>query len=126
MSYNKTIEYLSKKGFTSIAQYHELCIMDNRFSTDPEIRFGKAFKGWVLYLGIDRNKYYNIDQCKIKAQEHIRTQSIPVSNTSMVSKVYDQLVEMDRKFPATDLFKSYYSEHSLRDIIPIKMPPKKR
>ena len=86
-------------------EYYNLCHIDKRLSLEPNNIFGAKFD-WIEYLSIDRDLYYDIDECKIKIQQLLKTN--PIFNNKLPSTIIEELCKSNNKFPPNDLFLDYY------------------
>jgi len=90
---------------TSKKEYYNLCLIDTRLNLELDILFGIKFD-WIEYLSIDRNLYYDINECKIKINYFLKTN--PIFNNKLPSTIIDELCKSDNKFPSNDIFIEYY------------------
>jgi len=105
-------------------EYYKLCEKDNRLSTEPDIIFKGQFKGWIDYLGIQKD-YYTFEICKIKVNEYITKYPEIKTNYLELSLISSELSKIDKLFPPDGLWVEYYNIKDLRDIITIKSTKKK-
>jgi superfamily II DNA or RNA helicase len=89
---------------TTKKEYNKFCQIDKRFSVEPDVLFGAKFD-WIEYLSIDRSLYYDLEECKIKIQQLLKTN--PTLNNKLPSTIIDELCKLDR-FPPNDIFLDYY------------------
>jgi hypothetical protein len=115
MQYHKAKQLLIRKGLKSPKEYAELCEQDKRFPPDPRDEFDTKFKGWIDYLGIDKKKYYTLDQCKLRVRQYISTRSIQISPLN-VTNVCNDVYSDDSMIPSPDLWEDVYNINALEDI----------
>ena len=113
----KIIKNSSPKPTTK-KEYLELCKIDTRLSTEPDILFGSKFD-WIEYLSIDRI-YYELDECKTTIQQFLKTN--PLFNNKLPSIIIEELYKSDNRFPPDDLFIEYYKVPISDLIIKINKP----
>lgn len=118
------IKELENKPMTK-KEYYDLCQIDKRLSIEPNILFGAKFD-WIEYLSIDRDLYYDIDECKIKIQQLLKTNPILKKHYLNPIVIYNELCKLDNKFPPSDLIIEYYKLKQLNDIIQITHSIKKK
>jgi hypothetical protein len=86
-------------------EYNDLCQIDTRLSSEPDICFGSKFD-WIEYLSIDRKLYYELTECKSRINQFLK--SNPIFNNKLPSIIIEELCRIDKKFPPNDLFIEYY------------------
>ncbi len=117
MQYHKAKQLLTRKGLKSPKEYAELCEKDKRFPLDPMKQFGiSKFKGWMDYLGIDKTKYYTLDQCKSHVRTYISTKSIQISPLNVTNVCNDAHHSNELMIPSPDLWNEVYNINALEDI----------
>jgi superfamily II DNA or RNA helicase len=122
-TYEKTRKILVEKNIKSKEAYMELCLSDNRLTTEPELVFKSQFTDWIEFLSIQRI-YYELDTCKSKVAEYV-LQYPAIRNSYLdLAVVCYELCNLDPQFPPNGLWVDYYKVKDLRDIITIA--PKKK
>jgi superfamily II DNA or RNA helicase len=124
ITYEKAKKIIIEKNIRNKEDYYKLCEKDNRLSTEPDIIFKGQFKGWIDYLGIQKD-YYDLDTCKIKVNEYITKYPEIKTNYLELSLISSELSKIDKLFPPDGLWVEYYNIKDLRDIITIKSTKKK-
>ena len=119
----KIIKNSSPKPTTK-KEYIELCKIDTRLSTEPDILFGSKFD-WIEYLSIDRI-YYELDECKTNIQQFLKSKPELKKHYLNPIIICNELCEFDNRFPPNDLFIEYYNLKQLNDIIKITHSVKKK
>jgi superfamily II DNA or RNA helicase len=109
ISYEKAKNILKRLEIESKKQYFEYCRVDKRFPINPSGYFKEQFKGWIDYLGIEKN-YYNLETCKEKVKEEI------LKTGKDIFTLVETLCEEDKNFPAGDLWLEYYNVENLSEI----------
>ena len=111
MQYHKAKQLLTRKGLKSRKEYAELCEKDNRFPPVPMDKdaFGDKFKGWIDYLGIDKTKYYTLDQCKLHVRTYISNNSIQISPLNVTNVCNDVHHSNKSRIPSPDLWEDVYN-----------------
>jgi superfamily II DNA or RNA helicase len=124
ITYEKAKKIIIEKNIRNKEDYYKLCEKDNRLSTEPDIIFKGQFKGWIDYLGIQKD-YYTFEICKIKVNEYITKYPEIKTNYLELSLISSELSKIDKLFPPDGLWVEYYNIKDLRDIITIKSTKKK-
>lgn len=107
VTYEKARKILFDKKIKSIEEYISYCEKDVRLPIDPVEKFGNKFN-WIDYLNIDREKYYDLDTCRIKVKEYtLRNDEIQKEHLNKVN-VAKMLCKIDDKFLYYDLWKYFY------------------
>jgi hypothetical protein len=76
---------------------------------DPQAHFGDIFKGWVDYLSILPEYFYDIDtfrnKCSMYAEEHqLKSSNIFVDYDS----IYTQIQQLDTMLPCKNVLLDFY------------------
>jgi len=107
VTYEKARKILFDKKIVSIEEYITYCEKDARLPIDPIEKFGNKFN-WIDYLNIDREKYYDLDTCRIKVKEYIsKNPDVSKEHLNKVN-VAKMLCKIDGKFIYYDLWKYFY------------------
>ena len=117
-TYVKARKIISDKNIKSKESYYELCDRDNRLDKNPEKVFKGQFTNWIEYLGIKRDGYYDIEECR-KVVIHILSLYPHINKKYRldVSSVCNELCNKDERFPPNGLWVEYYNVKQLGDII---------
>jgi len=130
-SYEKVRKILVEKNVKNKEEYVELCRVDNRLPSDPEIVFKIYCSGdfdWFEFLSIPRTEgiYYDFVTCKTKVDhylgQHFYLRSFYLDITALCS----ELCKLDDKFPPNGLWKEYYKIKELREVIAAAEPKKRK
>jgi predicted helicase len=116
MSDAKRMILRAKLEMKTKENYRKLCDTNPLLPHDPEDVFGSQFKGWIDYLNINRDDYYDYEEFQIKVPEVIHDHNIFVElDLLIVSKT---CTEFDKQFPPYDLWTEFYEQlNDLTDII---------
>jgi hypothetical protein len=117
-TYIKARKIISDKNIKSKESYYELCDRDNRLDKNPEEVFKGQFTNWIEYLGIKRDGYYDLEECR-KVVIHILSLYPHINKKYRldVSSVCNELCKKDERFPPNGLWVEYYNVKQLGDII---------
>jgi superfamily II DNA or RNA helicase len=125
-SYEKTRTIIAEHNICSKAEYYALCRINNRLPDDPENTFKNRFGGWIEYLSISREKYYDFNTCRIKTREHLLSHPEIKQYYLHMEKVCSELCKLDPMYPPCDLWTDMYSVGDISDIITISTTKKKK
>jgi len=116
MSYRKAKQYIRERGIQNRKEYERLCDRDNRFPRYPEEIYQNEFIGWLDYLGVSMDRYYQKDECIRRIME-IRNIDIDFDYEQLNKiNVVNHLVEIDERFPPIEYWKQLYQIDNLNDI----------
>jgi superfamily II DNA or RNA helicase len=107
ITYKKAINIIAKHNIKNKEEYFNLCNKDCRLSKEPDLIFGKDFKGWIEYLNI-KNIYYDLETCKNKINQYNLKY-----NFLEINIIIDKLCKLDNNFPPKDLWTDYYQINNL-------------
>lgn len=119
MTYEKARKIIVDKNIKTIREYEEYC-EEYRLPRDPKDEFTQ-FTNWMNYLSMDREKYYDLKECKTKVDEYIRERPELKKYYLELSTVCTELCKLDPQFPPDGLWVDCYAVKDLRDIIVISM-----
>jgi predicted helicase len=125
ISYGKAKQIVSDNNIRSKEEYYELCEKDNRLTLEPDVDFKGKFINWIDYLNIDRI-YYDLDLCKIKISEYLKTNKNIKKTEIDLLTVVKQLCKLDNKFPPCSLWVEYYNLKDLKEIIQFEYIKKRK
>lgn len=123
-TYEKAKKIIADKNIKSKESYYELCEIDNRLPTEPEMVFKGQFTNWIEYLNIER-VYYDFETCKNKVSEYLSSYPELKKHYLNLSIITNELCKKDASFPPNSLWVEYYNVKDLRDIITITNKKKK-
>ena len=118
-TFEKTKEIILNKNIKSKESYYEFCKKDIRLPEEPEIVFKSKFRDWIDYLSIDRI-YYDFSTCKKKVNEYLLKYQELNKSYFDLTKIVNNLCNLDEQFPPIGLWIDYYNVQNLSDIIILK------
>jgi hypothetical protein len=113
-NYEKTKEILKDYHLNSLVKYHKLTKEDDRLPEDPEEAFRGKWRGWFDYFGLDKNLYYDKDQC------HKRIKKLIKKYPELIDERYDitrALHKKDKKIPLPFLFVELYKIENVVEML---------
>ena len=122
-TYESARKIIADKNIKSKESYYELCKIDNRLSTEPEIVFKGQFTNWIEYLSIER-VYYVLEICKNKVNDYLLLYPEIKKHYLDLSIVCNELCKIDEMFPPNGLWIEYYNVNDLQNIINVKKKSK--
>ena len=125
-TYEKARAMIAEHNICSKADYYALCNVNNRLPEDPENTFKNRFGGWIEYLSISRETYYDFNTCRLKTREHLLLHPEIKQNYLHMEKVCSELCKIDQKYPPCDLWTDMYSVGDISEIITISTSKKKK
>jgi len=125
ITYEKAKKIIAEKNIKDKETYYQLCDHDIRLSKEPEIIYKGKFD-WIEYFQIDRNDYYDLDDCKNKVSEYLLLHPDIKKYHLDLSIVSKKLCELNNLFPPNGLWTEFYKVNKLSDIIIIKNIHKKK
>lgn len=123
-SYEKAKQIIVDKNIKTKEEYFELCKIDNRLTSEPELLYYGKFISWINYLSVP-TIYYQADTCKKKVSEYIELYPELNKHYLDLSIVSKKLCDLDSNFPPYDLWVEYYNLTELCEIITLKNLKKK-
>ena len=123
-SYEKAKQIIVDKNIKTKEEYFELCKIDNRLTSEPELLYYGKFISWINYLSVP-TIYYQADTCKKKVSEYIELYPELNKHYLDLSIVSKKLCDLDSNFPPHDLWVEYYNLTELCEIITLKNLKKK-
>ena len=124
-TYEKAKKIIAGKNIKNKYSYYDLCEIDNRLSTEPDLVFKGQFTNWIEYLNIERI-YHDLETCKNKVDKYLLLYPEIKKYYMDLSLVCNELCKLDSSFPPNDLWVEYYNMKDLRDIISITNKKKTR
>lgn len=125
-TYEKARAIIFERRIGSKAEYYALCSVNNRLPEDPENTFQSKFGGWIEYLSITREKYYDYNTCRAKTREHLQSHPEIKTHYLNMERLCIELCNLDPMYPPCDLWTDMYSVGNIRDIIEISFAKKKK
>lgn len=128
ITYDKVKKINIENNIKNKMEYFKLCEKNIILPKEPEIFFGQQFKNWIDYLGIPKI-YYEIDECKSKANQYIKKNNIKIDNIYDNDKICTELCKHDNNFPPDGLWVDYYLDdkvNNLGEIIKSNINKKKK
>ena len=125
VGYEKARSIIAEYGVKTKTDYKLLCEKNNKLPFDPEDSYGEKFKSWIDYLSISRDRYYNLEECRMKVREHL--ESRPELRQKCIlhpDVVCEELTQLDSKFPPNGLWSDMYDRLDLGEIL--KTTPKRK
>jgi superfamily II DNA or RNA helicase len=127
-SYREAKRIVKETGIKTKEEYTELCKKDIRLTEEPEEVYGKAFLGWLDYLGLMdmSKKYYTLMECCEKVQEWFEKWCKNNKKVTPPTRVMEELCKIDDRFPPVGLWVDYYKVNNISDIIKTNSAPVKK
>jgi hypothetical protein len=116
ITYEKAKKIISEYKLKSRESSYELCEEGYKIIQGTRSNIQRIVTNWIDYLGIERI-YYELDECKKKVNEYIRTNPELKQYMFELSKLNEKLCELDSNFPPNGLWIDYYSINNLNDLI---------
>lgn len=107
-TYEEIKEIIKNKNIKSKELYFKECETDIRLYNNPEELYGKTFIDWVDYLSINKNEYYDLNECREKVTEYLNKNPEKKKEYLNLIKLAKKITDTDIKFPPYDLWTDYY------------------
>lgn len=125
VGYEKARSIIAEHGVKTKTDYKILCEKNNKLPFDPEDSYGEKFKSWIDYLSISRDRYYNLEECRMKAREYLEMWPELQQKCMLYPDIVcEELTKLDSKFPPNGFWSDMYDRLDLGEIL--KSSPKRK
>jgi hypothetical protein len=106
---------LRKFKLKSIVEYNQLATQKMILPINPKSYFGTIFKGWIDYLSIKREYFYDINTFREKCSEYAHIENLKSSETFIdYEEIYEKIHILDNKLPNKDILLDLYQCESYK------------